>query len=259
MDSQDLIKLRYFYCSGKLRVKNIRLFTRSKDRNEEAYQTVLNAFMFPLRGRADICLDNQRFAASEGTLIYATSGHKIGFKVKSAEDFVYFNIYHNDVYDKNFCVSLSDYGAYIHDIQTYLAETAADELREYFIRERFLSSVFKKLFKLEEFTDFRQFGIIEKAEHYLSENFREAISLGDIASALHVSANSISYLYKKYRNETIKNRIIELRLKKAIDLIAHNNYSIKKAALEVGFNDPLYFSRLFKSKIGYSPNELRKI
>jgi len=41
-------------------------------------------------------------------------------------------------------------------------------------------------------------------------------------------------------------------------LIAHNNYSIKKAAFEVGFNDPLYFSRLFKSKIGYSPNELRK-
>ena len=126
MDSKDLIKLRYFYCSGKLRVKNIRLFTRSKDRNEEAYQTVLNAFMFPLRGRADICLDNQRFAASEGTLIYATSDHKIGFKVKSAEDFVYFNIYHNDVYDKNFCVSLSDYGAYVHDIQTYLAETATD-------------------------------------------------------------------------------------------------------------------------------------
>ena len=36
LDSKDLIKLRYFYCSGKLRVKNIRLFTRSKDRNEEA-------------------------------------------------------------------------------------------------------------------------------------------------------------------------------------------------------------------------------
>ena len=125
-------------------------------------------------------------------MIYAMSGHKIVFKVKGAEDFAYFNIYHNDVYDINFCALLNNYGVYVHDIQTYLAETAADELQEYFIRERFLSSVFKKLFELEGFTDFRQFGIIEQAEHYLSENFREAISLGDIASALHVSANSIS-------------------------------------------------------------------
>ena len=52
-------------------------------------------------------------------------------------------------------------------------------------------------------------------------------------------------------NEFIKN----IRLKKAVQLLETENYNISEIAYKVGFNDPSYFSRIFKKQFGKSPSE----
>ena len=65
-------------------------------------------------------------------------------------------------------------------------------------------------------------------------------------------------LYRKLKSltnlsgiEFIKN----IRLKKAIQLLESENYNVAEIAYKVGFNDPSYFSRIFKKQYGKTPSE----
>lgn len=53
--------------------------------------------------------------------------------------------------------------------------------------------------------------------------------------------------------------ILKKQVMRAKELLSHKNLSIKHIALEVGFEDPYYFSRLFKKYEGVSPVEFRKL
>jgi YesN/AraC family two-component response regulator len=44
-------------------------------------------------------------------------------------------------------------------------------------------------------------------------------------------------------------------LKKAIQLLESENYSVSEVAYKVGFNDPSYFTRIFKKEYGKAPSE----
>ena len=52
-------------------------------------------------------------------------------------------------------------------------------------------------------------------------------------------------------NEFIKN----VRLKKAVQLLESENFNVSEIAYKVGFNDPSYFSRIFKKQYGKAPSE----
>ena len=43
-----------------------------------------------------------------------------------------------------------------------------------------------------------------------------------------------------------------------MDLLVHTNLSICEIAQKIGFDDPYYFSRLFKKEMGLSPAHYRK-
>jgi AraC-like DNA-binding protein len=52
-------------------------------------------------------------------------------------------------------------------------------------------------------------------------------------------------------NEFIKN----VRLKKAVQLLESENFNVSEIAYKVGFNDPSYFSRIFKKQYGKAPSD----
>jgi AraC-like DNA-binding protein len=52
--------------------------------------------------------------------------------------------------------------------------------------------------------------------------------------------------------------LLELRLIHARSRLAETRLSVKEIALEVGFEDEYYFSRLFRQKLGLSPSQWRK-
>ena len=52
--------------------------------------------------------------------------------------------------------------------------------------------------------------------------------------------------------------LTELRIEKAKELIATNSMSLSNIAQMTGFNDPLYFSRVFKKTTGIPPKEFQQ-
>jgi AraC-like DNA-binding protein len=57
----------------------------------------------------------------------------------------------------------------------------------------------------------------------------------------------------KSAQEYIQNKIIDL----AKDKILVDNLTVNEIAYELGFKYPQHFSRLFKQRVGYTPNEYR--
>lgn len=98
---------------------------------------------------------------------------------------------------------------------------------------------------------------INKAINYIEANYKSDLKISDIANYVSLSK---SYFYTKFKKEvgTSPNEYISsFRLKQATYYIKNTNMSIKDIAEIVGFNDPLYFSKVFSKKIGYSPTEYK--
>ena len=78
-----------------------------------------------------------------------------------------------------------------------------------------------------------------------------------LANKCHVSAGYLSDLLKKETGKTAKDHINEFLVEKAKDLLIGSDDSISGVAYTLGFNYPHYFSRMFKSKTGLTPQEYR--
>ncbi|VAW22146.1 hypothetical protein MNBD_BACTEROID01-1982 [hydrothermal vent metagenome] len=100
---------------------------------------------------------------------------------------------------------------------------------------------------------------ITKVYKVLEEYYTEPdFSVKQFAQEVFVSR---SLLYKKIKAITglnITDFINSYKLKKAIDLIKASDRPISDIAFSVGFNDPKYFSRIFKKFYGMSPTELTR-
>ncbi|HLR92450.1 MAG TPA: AraC family transcriptional regulator [Atopostipes sp.] len=94
---------------------------------------------------------------------------------------------------------------------------------------------------------------------YIYENYDEKILVQDIADEFNVSR---SYLYKicmKRFEKTPKEILLDLRLGSSKQLLLYTDLLIKEIADQVGFSNPLYFSKVFKAAYGYSPSEYRQL
>lgn len=107
-------------------------------------------------------------------------------------------------------------------------------------------------------------GILEKFEELLNSYFSsdkpQRIGLPSVswfAEELHLSANYFGDLMKKETGKTAKEFILD----KIIDLAKNKTFetgkTVNEIAWELGFRYPQHFSRLFKQRVGYTPNEFR--
>lgn len=99
---------------------------------------------------------------------------------------------------------------------------------------------------------------IEKAVSYFNEHYSENISIDDYAKQNHVSVSWFIRNFKLYIGSTPMQYILSKRIYNAEALLQNTQYNISEIAQIVGYDNPLYFSRIFKKIKGVSPSEYRK-
>jgi two-component system response regulator YesN len=73
------------------------------------------------------------------------------------------------------------------------------------------------------------------------------------------SPSTVTRLFKKLTGQSFKQYQLSFRLRRAATLMAESpDCPIAEIAPAVGFDDPLYFSRLFRKYTGQSPTAYRK-
>lgn len=102
--------------------------------------------------------------------------------------------------------------------------------------------------------------IAQKVAGYIEKNYFGPVSIATIAKNFHISRNYLYTLFKKEYGVSPQEYLILFRIEKAKRLLKNNRLtlSMKEISATVGFDNPLYFSRLFKNRTGMSPSEYRK-
>lgn len=101
--------------------------------------------------------------------------------------------------------------------------------------------------------------LVDEIKLYIETNYREDLTLNRIAEAFYASPATISRIFKDQLGESPINYLIRYRLEKAKTLLDNEgDISIKETAYLIGYEDALYFSKLFKKYYGSSPTDYAK-
>lgn len=100
---------------------------------------------------------------------------------------------------------------------------------------------------------------IERSIRYFNEHYKEEINIEEYAKSLHISSCWFNRRFKQITKVTPLQYIISVRLANAKMLLETKDYNVTETAYAVGFNNPLYFSKLFTRHIGMSPTEYKKL
>ena len=140
-----------------------------------------------------------------------------------------------------------DFGGVMVGIKT------AEDLEKWLSRVSF--SISALLYKQRQGTTK---SLIAKAKKYIEENYQNSsLSLEMICDYLHVSTAYFSTLFKKEMGESYISYLTGMRLEKAVELLKTTDDKTYIIASNVGYDEPNYFSYVFKKKYGVSPNKFR--
>lgn len=100
-------------------------------------------------------------------------------------------------------------------------------------------------------------GVISKAMTYIDQNYSNNISLNDVAESINMSYFYFSRLFKESTGKSFSDYLTEYRIEKSIVLMMDDELSIKQISYDIGYNDPNYFSKIFKKLKGLTPTDYR--
>lgn len=97
------------------------------------------------------------------------------------------------------------------------------------------------------------------ASQYIRANFCEAICIKELVKKSGLSNAYFHKCFKAYTGFTPLAFLMFLRIEKAKELLFLTNSDIYEIAAVCGYEDPVYFSCLFKKATGFTPTQYRKM
>lgn len=100
--------------------------------------------------------------------------------------------------------------------------------------------------------------LVKKVHEYVAANYGTAFSRVDLADRLGVSEAYVSRVFRQVTGMALWDYVNHYRVARACELLDRTALSITEVGLAVGFDDPAYFSRVFRKETGQSPLSYRK-
>ena len=100
--------------------------------------------------------------------------------------------------------------------------------------------------------------VAEMAKRYIYENYKNKLTISDICTNIGCSKSTLITSFKKQFGTTVNNYINEVRLNEAASMLSIGDKNIGEIAIQTGFSDQSYFSKVFSAKFGIPPSEYAK-
>ena len=126
-------------------------------------------------------------------------------------------------------------------------------------------NIFFSLFssnKIETGTEKRRRKKINEIENilkWIDEHYTEKIDLNDLSAVCGLNKKYLCHSFKEITGTTPINYINKIRIENACRELRSTHKTMTEIAVEIGFNDPSYFARIFKKEKGISPKFYLKI
>lgn len=252
-----------------------RLYTRPKLPTHRPKGRIDFQLLYVASGKTHFYFDGKE----KDTVV--TAGHMVIYRPKEPQRYVYYGSEQAEVYwvhftGKNVRQLLKSYG--ITNEMRVLKTGTSLEFTNLFKRmirelqrcqdhyEEMLSLLLRHLFiviqrrlsteqKLRnEYLDAE----MEAAIQYFNDNYNKEISIEKYAAQRGMSVSWFIRNFRQYTDTTPMQYLVSLRIANAQMLLETTSCSVTEIGAIVGYDNPLYFSRLFKKQKGVSPSEYRK-
>lgn len=110
----------------------------------------------------------------------------------------------------------------------------------------------------KETTKLGKTGQVNQILDYVANHCGEKMTTATLARLCHLNENYLCALFKSKMGTTVGEYIQHFRIEKATVLLKNTSFSVTEIAAQVGFDDPGYFTRVFKKHTGVTPREFRK-
>ncbi|MCM3439471.1 AraC family transcriptional regulator [Metabacillus halosaccharovorans] len=99
--------------------------------------------------------------------------------------------------------------------------------------------------------------LIQRICGYLTRNFDQKISIQTLCHLFNISPRHLNRLFKQETGQTIIEMVHNIRIEKAKQYLIETDEKVINVAIRVGYEDPAFFSRLFRRIVGSSPGKFK--
>ncbi|HUZ18393.1 MAG TPA: response regulator [Spirochaetia bacterium] len=97
---------------------------------------------------------------------------------------------------------------------------------------------------------------LSKALSIIHRSYNQTIQLSSIADECKITSSYLCRLFNEHLGTSFVEYLTKYRIEQAKVLLQENSLSVKETSSRVGFQDPNYFSRIFRRYVGLSPSDL---
>lgn len=98
-----------------------------------------------------------------------------------------------------------------------------------------------------------------QSKNFIWNNYMKKLTLDEIAGQVHLNPQYFSVLFKRETGESVTTYLTNVRVDHAKLLLKNTSIPINEVARRVGYDDPDYFSRLFRKASGATPRQYRTV
>ncbi|MCS7464106.1 AraC family transcriptional regulator [Paenibacillus doosanensis] len=254
-----------------IKIMDIRHTTLQRGEELRSYRLPASAFLFVLRGSAQVSRDGDKSTANRFHVLHAGKG--VCLDIAADELFEYCTIMYKAVLalpSRRELVQLMNSGSPFqlqygfaprHPLslldkvermeQAWRQTDMPDKLYIKGLFYQFVSDVLLQLSRQGAAVE--QPDPVSQAIRYLRERYKEPITLDTLADMLECSPRQLLRLFKERMNASPIDYLIRIRMERAKERLLGAGLTVKEIAESVGYADSYYFSRLFKKFEGMSP------
>jgi len=268
-DIEDVVNTQYdiaINSCGKYELVKLKQFKTHRTGGREDFQ-----LLYVARGKCTFILNREENVVDEGTIVLYLPGedqyyyysnetspviywlHFSGFNVlKLLEEnnlsngSIFFVGIKNDVslvFDKIIKELQFTQGKYFELCNLYIKELLT-------LCSRYLIEAHSPIYKQNK--------ILEEAIEYFNDHFNKIITIKEYANSCNISCCWFIRSFKQYTGTTPIQYITNIRINKAKNLLLSSCFTISEIANLIGYQNPLYLSRIFKKNVGLAPMNYRR-
>jgi two-component system response regulator YesN len=103
-----------------------------------------------------------------------------------------------------------------------------------------------------------RFTLIQRAKAYIDHHFTDPdLQMKMVADQFNLSSSHFSTIFRQSIGETFQEYVSKNRINRAKELLRTTSSKCSEVAYQCGYNDPHYFSYIFKKKTGLTPRQFR--
>lgn len=145
----------------------------------------------------------------------------------------------------------------LHLIREHLGHAIASSISEQFIVERIRDDNDRQRVPLQCQVGNSHESLLKIAA-LMEANIEEPLSLDDLADEVGISRRQVERLFKRYLNCVPTKYYLDMRLRRARELLLQTAMSILDITIACGFQSPAHFSKCYRNLYGYPPSAERR-